>query len=91
MEAGTKFLVERVFTVTWNRPEQSMNEDNNEIEFDYQVCLRIEDIRLLHHCVLKRIERWEGSPARPPEEQEHLRYLRDSLYRMILEYKFENL
>jgi len=24
-------------------------------------------------------------------EQEHLWYLRDSLYRMILEYKFENM
>jgi len=53
--------------------------------------LTIEDIRLLHHCVLKRIENWEGSPARHPMEQEHLWYLRDSLYRMILEYKFENM
>jgi len=60
-------------------------------DFDYSVNLTIEDIRLLHHCVIKRIEMWEGSPARPPEEQEHLWYMRDSLYRMILEYKFENL
>ena len=60
-------------------------------EFDYTVSLTIEDIRLLHHCVLKRIENWEGSPARHPMEQQHLWYLRDSLYRMILEYKFENL
>ena len=65
-------------------------EENNELEYDYQVCLRIEDIRLLHHCVQKRIETWEGSPARPASEQEHLWYLRDSLYRMILEYKFDN-
>ena len=61
----------------------------NEEDFDYQVCLRIEDIRLLHHCVLKRIENWEGSPARPAHEQEHLWYLRDSFYRMILEDRFE--
>ena len=60
-------------------------------EFDYTVSLTIEDIRLLHHCVLKRIENWEGSPAIHPMEQEHLWYLRDSLYRMILEYKFENM
>ena len=65
--------------------------DEEEFEFDYQVSLRIEDIRLLHQCVLKRIETWEGSPARHPTEQEHLWYLRDSLYRMILEYKFDNL
>ena len=66
-----------------------MNEE--EYEYDYQVSLKIEDIHLLHQCVLKRIELWEGSPARPPEEQEHLWYLRDSFYRMILEYKYENL
>jgi hypothetical protein len=65
--------------------------NSDDVEFDYQIYLRIEDIRLLHHCVLKRIEKWEGSPARPAYEQEHLWYLRDSLYRMILEYKFENM
>ncbi len=65
--------------------------NDEEKYYDYQVQLRIEDIRLLHHCVQKRIETWEGSPARNPTEQEHLWFLRDSLYRMILEYKFENL
>ena len=68
-----------------------MNEENNELEFDYQVNLRIEDIHLLHHCIIKRIEKWEGSPSRPAEEQEHLWYLRDSMYRMILEYRFDNM
>ena len=66
-----------------------MNQE--EPEYHYQVSLHIEDIYLLHHCILKRIEMWEGSPSRPPEEQEHLWYLRDSFYRMILEYKYENL
>jgi len=65
--------------------------NDEESGYDYQVQLGIEDIRLLHHCVQKRIETWEGSPARHPTEQEHLWFLRDSLYRMILEYKFENL
>jgi len=60
-------------------------------EPDYTVSLTIDDIKLLHHCVVKRIELWEGSPARPAEEQEHLWYLRDSFYRMVLEYSFENL
>tara|TARA_B100000902_G_scaffold385121_1_gene426108 strand:- start:217 stop:441 length:225 start_codon:yes stop_codon:yes gene_type:complete len=60
-------------------------------EPDYTVNLTIEDVRLLHHCVIKRIEMWEGSPARPPEEQEHLWYMRDSLYRMMLDYQFNNL
>ena len=60
-------------------------------EPDYTVNLTIEDIRLLHQCVIKRLEIWEGSPARPPEEQEHLWHMRDSLYRMILDYQFHEL
>lgn len=60
-------------------------------EPDYSIDLRIEDIRLLHHCVIKRLERWEGFPARPAEEQEHLWFMRDSLYRMILDYQFHQL
>lgn len=61
------------------------------MEADYTVNLRIEDIRLLHHCVIKRLEMWEGSPARPAEEQEHLWYMRNSLYRMMLDYQFNEL
>ena len=57
----------------------------------YQIDMSIEDIYLLHHCVQETIRTWPGSPARPAEEQEHLWYLRDWLYRMILEYKFDNL
>jgi hypothetical protein len=60
-------------------------------EPDYTVDLTIKDIRLLHQCVIKRLEMWEGSPARPPEEQEHLWHMRDSLYRMILDYQFHEL
>ena len=37
---------------------------------------------------MKIDEKWEGHPARPASEQEHLWYLRDSLYRMILDYQF---
>ena len=60
----------------------------NEKEFDYQVDMSIEDVRLLHHCVQETIKNWPGSPARPYEEQEHLWYMRDWLYRMILDYNF---
>jgi len=67
-------------------PSTNMNK-----EPDYSIDLRIEDIRLLHHCVIKRLERWEGFPARPAEEQEHLWVMRDSLFRMMLDYKFNEL
>lgn len=57
-------------------------------EFDYQVNLTISDIRLLHHSVLETIKYWPGAPARPYQEQEHLWYMRDSLFRMIMDYNF---
>ena len=63
----------------------------DEQDFDYQVNLRIEDIRLLQHCVNETIRLWPGAPARPVEEQEHLRYLRDSLFRMSADYNFREL
>lgn len=70
------------------------NEDNNdyyqEDDYDYQVNLRIEDIRLLQHCVSETIKNWPGSPARPPEEQEHLWYMRDTLFKMMMDYNFNN-
>ncbi len=62
--------------------------NKEEPEYDYQLNLTIEDIYLLHQCVVKRIQNWEGGH---PTEQEHLWYLRDSFFRMILEYKYENL
>ena len=58
-------------------------------QFDYQVELKIDDIRLLRHCVEETIRLWPGAPARPVEEQEHLRHLRDTMYRMILDYSFD--
>ena len=62
---------------------------NPEEQYDYTVDLRIEDIRTLHYCVQEAIRVWPGAPARPCEEQEHMKYLRDSLYRMMLDYMFE--
>jgi hypothetical protein len=58
---------------------------------DYEISLRIEDIRLLHHSVQETIKFWPGAPARPYQEQEHLWHLRDSLYRIILDYRFNKL
>lgn len=57
---------------------------------DYTVDLTIEEVRLLHSCVTYRIRYWEGSPARPPEEQEQLWLMRDSLQAMLLDYTFHN-
>ena len=60
-------------------------------EPDYSMDMHIEDIRLMLQCVEYRIKYWEGSPARPAEEQEHLWAIRDGLRTMILDYTFHNL
>jgi hypothetical protein len=62
--------------------------NNEENEYDYQVNLRIEDVRLIQHCVNETLKNWPGSPARPPEEQEHLWCIRDILFKMMLDYTF---
>jgi hypothetical protein len=62
--------------------------NNEENEYDYQVNLTIEDIRLLQHCVQETLKYWPGSPARPADEQEHLWYMRDSLFRITMDYNF---
>ena len=51
----------------------------------YHMNFDIEDIRLLYQCVCKRLDTWEGYPIRPIKEQTHLLYLRDELYRAILD------
>ena len=60
----------------------------NEKEFDYQVDMSIEDVRLLHHCVQETIKNWPGSPARPPEEQEWLPAMKERYFAMLMEYNF---
>lgn len=62
-----------------------------EEEYDYTVDLKIEEIRLMYHCVQETIKYWPGAPARPYEEQEDLWTLRDNLYRIILEHKFNSM
>jgi len=64
-------------------------ESNEESSFGYQ--WTIEDIYLLYHCVCETIRLWPGAPARPYEEQEHLRILRDELYKGVLDYKFHHM
>ena len=61
------------------------------MEENYILDVSIEDVHLLYDCVVRRIETWEGHPSRHPSEQEHLYYLKDWLYRLILEYKFSNM
>ena len=52
-----------------------MNEEQNYEDYDYTLYLKIEDVRLMHHCIQQTIKYWPGAPARPHEEQEHMWHL----------------
>jgi len=45
----------------------------------------MKDVRLLHKSVCFYLQNWPGYPACPIEEQQELSYMKDYLYRLILE------
>ena len=47
--------------------------------------MSVHDVRILYKSVCVHLDKWLGGC---PEEQEHLVSMRDCLYRMILEYNF---
>ncbi len=59
-------------------------------EYDYQLFLKIEDVRTMYDHVCYSIRMWPGSPARPVEEQVYLDKLKTQLFAMIADYNFEN-
>jgi|TARA_R100000030_G_scaffold40842_1_gene30705 hypothetical protein len=48
--------------------------------------LDINDVHLIYRSMDKMLETWPGGH---PQEQERLFYLKDFVYRIILEYKFK--
>ena len=64
-----------------------MNDEFNEMGF--MVELTDHEINTLLYAVGEALRVWPGSPARPAEEQEELRMLRDSFFRMKLESVWE--
>tara|TARA_B000000441_G_C21605744_1_gene268584 strand:+ start:208 stop:423 length:216 start_codon:yes stop_codon:yes gene_type:complete len=54
----------------------------------YTLHLTIHDIKLLHYCVKEGIKHWPGAPARPTDEQEHMWYLRDEMFRAMMDHSF---
>ncbi len=57
----------------------------NDEEMGFMVELTDEEVRTLLYAVQEALRVWPGAPARPVEEQERLRDLKDSLFRMTLE------
>jgi len=59
-----------------------MEEDSPYVEMD----LDIDDVYLIYNSVKFHYEKWPGGH---PDEQARLSYMKDFLYRIILQYKFE--
>lgn len=61
-----------------------MSEMNDDL-MGFMVELTDEEVRTLLYAVQEALRVWPGAPARPAEEQERLRDLKDALFRMTLE------
>tara|TARA_R100001198_G_C5177543_1_gene175629 strand:+ start:246 stop:464 length:219 start_codon:yes stop_codon:yes gene_type:complete len=66
----------------WVYQDEEFDEDLPYIELQFG----IEDLYMIYNSVKYRYEKWPGGH---PEEQARLAYLRDFLYRIVLEYKFK--
>lgn len=66
-----------------------MNEQHDDDVMGFMMELTDDEVRTLNYAINEALRVWPGSPARPPEEQEALRDLRDSFFRMILEMSYD--
>mgnify|MGYP000226186213 FL=1 len=66
----------------WVYQDDEFNEDLPYVELQ----LGIDDLYHVYESVKFRYEKWPGGH---PQEQARLAYLRDFLYRIVLEYKFQ--
>ena len=48
----------------------------------------IDEVRLLYSTICYAFETWPGAPKRPYEEQEHMWYLRDEMFRAMMDHSF---
>ena len=66
----------------WVYQDEEFDEDLPYIELQFG----IEDLYMIYNSVKYRYEKWPGGH---PEEQARLAYLKDFMYRIVLEYKFQ--
>ena len=64
-----------------------MNPEN----YDFEMYLTVDEIRMLYNHVCYSIETWPGYPRRPREEQEYLKNLKNRLFAMLADYSFTEL
>jgi len=66
----------------WVYQDEEFDENLPYIELQFG----IEDLYMIYDSVKYRYDKWPGGH---PEEQARLAYLKDFLYRIVLEYKFK--
>ena len=66
----------------WTYQDDDFNEDLPYVELQFGP----DDLHLLYKSVSVHLDKWPGGN---PEEQERLQYLKNFLYRVVLEYKFQ--
>ena len=66
----------------WTYQDEDFNEDLPYVELQFG----IDDLNLLYKSVSVHYEKWPGGH---PDEQARLDYLKNFLYRIILEWKYE--
>jgi len=65
-----------------------MEEHNEDV---YELALNIDGVLALKGVIDYSIEVWPGAPARHPQEQEFLWYMRDQLNKCVMEHSFNHL
>ena len=68
-----------------------MEHSSDPNDYEFQMFLSIQDVRLMYDHVCYSIETWPGYPARPREEQQYLHYLKNQLFAMLADYSFTEL
>ena len=68
-----------------------MEHSSNPEDYEFQMFLTIQDVRLMYNHICYSLETWPGSPRRPVEEQEYLKYLKNQLFAMLADYSFTEL
>ena len=56
----------------------------------FEIEMNDEEVKTLYYAVCEAIKVWPGSPARPAEEQERLHFIKQQLFRMVLQISLES-
>ena len=64
-----------------------MNDEQDEFWVDWS--MHISEVKMFHDHLCYAIETWPGSPRRPVEEQEFLKFMRSKTFAMLMEYQME--